>query len=980
MEDHRAAALLGPFARSGKMKVDEGEVVARLMDPVGRRGVMLDIGAHRGHSATRFVEAGWRVVACEPDPENRAALEQTFAGAGDVSIDRRAVSDARARAVPFYSSRESAAISSLHAFHRTHEPTQSVDVITVADLVDEYGVDEVGFLKIDAEGLDWQVLQGVPWDRIRPEVIECEFEDAKTSSLGHTYEDMADGLVARGYTVYLSEWHPIVRYGGRHDWRQVSRYPAPLGSDDAWGNLIAFREDPGPRAVKDAFVASIQSSGRRRARKRAAAATSGSDPSRYTGRLVRNPRGSLGRFSTRLRGRLRANVSHPVLVVGRLVMWIARTARSHPGPALGLLVVFGILIAAGFIPELDPFGKIAWVLAAGMLLAGALVVSAGFANFLVGELRTRTDLRHQTFLRTSKRHEDHLEELDAAHAGEENHAEEIGERLARLESMLDMDLPAKLAEIAAQHKSATRALERTVGEIAARRDTDVGALEARIGEIAARKDADLEALEARIGEVASRQDADVESLEARLGEVASLRAAIEAVEAQLGDAAGQRRAGTEALEAKLGEIAGQHRAGTEALEAKLGEIAAERDSALESLEARLGEVASLRAAIEAVEAQLGDAAGQHRAGTEALEAKLAEIAAQRRTDVDMLGAKLGEVDAQSTAQTARIEASLGELDAQHGARLEALSATVRELVDGQRSDAESVGQRLEKIATEQTARADAVEERLDRVSSTVKDAAARDVSLEIASTLRQIHLLWDQRAATRTTPITVGVEHGHALLMARLIDEERRSPGILRGRTLIEVGSTRERTPDQGSTEKLAIFSAFTGMRFITIDMDPQNTDRVKHVVRHLNPEAEAVNARGELFLAEWEEPLDYVYLDAFDFHHDEHSPERQESYRKYLGTEINDEECWQMHQACAAAIVTKMPAGGIVVIDDTWQDDQGAYGGKGKLAVPLLLASGFEEIAGTSEAVALRRGSREPAEGSADAAAREPEELRGTG
>jgi hypothetical protein len=43
-------------------------------------------------------------------------------------------------------------------------------------------------------------------------------------------------------------------------------------------------------------------------------------------------------------------------------------------------------------------------------------------------------------------------------------------------------------------------------------------------------------------------------------------------------------------------------------------------------------------------------------------------------------------------------------------------------------------------------------------------------------------------------------------------------------------------------------------------------------------------------------------------------------------------------------------------VIDDTWTDADGMYLGKGKLAVPLLLDSGFEVIAKTRMTIALRR------------------------
>jgi len=212
-----------------------------------------------------------------------------------------------------------------------------------------------------------------------------------------------------------------------------------------------------------------------------------------------------------------------------------------------------------------------------------------------------------------------------------------------------------------------------------------------------------------------------------------------------------------------------------------------------------------------------------------------------------------------------------------------------------------------------------------------------------------------------STPLTgkqrgyLDIEHGHALLMTVLADLEEMQPGSLEGTCLIEIGTTRERSPAQGSTEKLAIFAALRGMKFISVDVDPNNTKRASETLRYLNPSAQAVTARGEAYLEREEATFDFVYLDAFDFDHGKHSQQRQDRYRELLQTDINDEACWKMHEACAQAINTKMRGGGIVVIDDTWTDD-GVYAGKGKLAVPLLLDNGFEIIAKTRMTVALRR------------------------
>src|SRR3546814_14933106 len=53
---------------------------------------------------------------------------------------------------------------------------------------------------------------------------------------------MAGFLLEQVSRVYVSEWHPIVRYGIRHDWRRLVPYPCELSDPSARGNLLAFRD------------------------------------------------------------------------------------------------------------------------------------------------------------------------------------------------------------------------------------------------------------------------------------------------------------------------------------------------------------------------------------------------------------------------------------------------------------------------------------------------------------------------------------------------------------------------------------------------------------------------------------------------------------------------------------------------------------------------------------------------------------------
>ena len=238
-------SLMGPFLRCESAHLDETDAVAQLIGD-GEPAFMIDVGAHRGTSCLPFLSKGWDVLAFEPDADNRAALVKSIQRHNlekQIVIDTRAVGCETKSRVPYYHSATSSGISGLSAFHATHEQAGTVDVVTLGEVLQ--GVHHqraVQFLKIDTEGHDLFVLQGFPWNGAPPAIIECEFEDVKTVPLGYTFHHLAGFLVAKGYRVYVSEWHPIIRYGIKHDWRRLARYPCELADPMGWGNLVAFRD------------------------------------------------------------------------------------------------------------------------------------------------------------------------------------------------------------------------------------------------------------------------------------------------------------------------------------------------------------------------------------------------------------------------------------------------------------------------------------------------------------------------------------------------------------------------------------------------------------------------------------------------------------------------------------------------------------------------------------------------------------------
>lgn len=201
-------------------------------------------------------------------------------------------------------------------------------------------------------------------------------------------------------------------------------------------------------------------------------------------------------------------------------------------------------------------------------------------------------------------------------------------------------------------------------------------------------------------------------------------------------------------------------------------------------------------------------------------------------------------------------------------------------------------------------------------------------------------------------------EHGHELLLAHLkahLPKIRKASGD-RKLQMVEIGTTRESVPGQGSTRRLGEFCAEHGIHLTTVDMDPHNSRVAARMFARLGMTHVAVTMKGEDYLRTRTELVDFTFLDAYDFDHGQHSELRQSRYEKFLGSRIDELACHQMHLDCAASILRLLSPHGVVCIDDTWQADDDSWTAKGTLAMPYLLSNGFELIDVRNRAALLRR------------------------
>ena len=203
---------------------------------------MVDVGACKGDALIQFINHNWSVHAFEPKDSNYNELVDNTIGS-QITLNKKAVSNEPKEKTAFFSSNQIDGIGSLMKFSDFHDNTELTTVTTLEIYCDEKNISEIDYLKVDTEGYDKLVLEGLDWSKICPRLIMCEFEDKKTIQLDYTKDDLINFLTDKGYRIIISVWKPIISYGGAHRWQQFVLSDFESISKETWGNIIAINED-----------------------------------------------------------------------------------------------------------------------------------------------------------------------------------------------------------------------------------------------------------------------------------------------------------------------------------------------------------------------------------------------------------------------------------------------------------------------------------------------------------------------------------------------------------------------------------------------------------------------------------------------------------------------------------------------------------------------------------------------------------------
>lgn len=143
----------------------------RFYEPFVKAGdLCFDVGAHVGNHTRCWRQLGARVVAVEPQPDFARLLTRMFGRDANVTLVQAAVGQCGGRAT-LNSSIRTPTVSTLSTdwirqvsgdpgfAHVRWSKQDEVEVTTLSDLIVRHG--EPGFVKIDVEGLELEVLKGL---------------------------------------------------------------------------------------------------------------------------------------------------------------------------------------------------------------------------------------------------------------------------------------------------------------------------------------------------------------------------------------------------------------------------------------------------------------------------------------------------------------------------------------------------------------------------------------------------------------------------------------------------------------------------------------------------------------------------------------------------------------------------------------------------------------------------------------------------
>lgn len=218
----------------GYSYAQNGEDLVLAMLLPSQTGMYVDVGANMpdGDSVTKlFYEKGWRGINIEPIPSLHRKLAK--GRPEDINLNVGIADKPGTLTFREYKGRYhgwstfSSDIKSLASRKARPYKDYSVTIRTLRDIFKEYDVTDIDFLKVDVEGLEYEVLKSNDWTKWKPKIVIVENTPGKWQTFilqkGYkevffdglnryfAHEDTGVELPMRNYNAIIDEFYEVRR-------------------------------------------------------------------------------------------------------------------------------------------------------------------------------------------------------------------------------------------------------------------------------------------------------------------------------------------------------------------------------------------------------------------------------------------------------------------------------------------------------------------------------------------------------------------------------------------------------------------------------------------------------------------------------------------------------------------------------------------------------------------------------------------------
>ena len=235
-----------PTARQGLVE-PELDLLLELAPSLIPR-VAIDVGAHHGTFSDALLASGFEVHALEPNPTVFDELVRRMGGRPGFKAHPLAASsmdgegDLRLVSDPTGTYVDPTQLASMTGLPPppglVSAGTVQVTVCRLDTFVRKHGISPPSFVKVDAEGMDLEVMRGL--GTLRPAMLQVEFWDEELPFSGPGARNRLPDLVARAREMGMP-WHLVVfrRWGDD----RAAFYSGRSGSPErSWGNILFFSD------------------------------------------------------------------------------------------------------------------------------------------------------------------------------------------------------------------------------------------------------------------------------------------------------------------------------------------------------------------------------------------------------------------------------------------------------------------------------------------------------------------------------------------------------------------------------------------------------------------------------------------------------------------------------------------------------------------------------------------------------------------